>query len=86
MNNVVHMSKRKPRNFTKAEEVLEEIRERIHMDGRTHKKIAEATGVSPSTVGHIATGHTTWPRHTTLFPLMQALGMKMRIESPDGKR
>lgn len=85
MNNVIQLTRKKPRNFTKAEEVLEEIRERIHMDGRPYKQIALSTGVSPSTVGNIATGHTTWPRHTTLFPLMQALGMKMQIISPEDK-
>lgn len=75
---------RRPRTFTSAEAVLDEIRERIHMCGMTYTQIALKTGVSPSTVGNIATSHTKWPRHTTLFPLMTALGMRMTIESPNG--
>jgi len=76
---------RKPRSFTKAEQVIEELQERIHMCGMTHKEIAAKTGVAPSTIGNIASGHTRWPRPTTLFPLFIALGMKMWIESPNGR-
>jgi hypothetical protein len=86
MSKVVHiMGRAKPRTFTSAEAVLDEIRERIHMDGRTYKQLAVIANVSPSTIGHIATSHTTWPRHTTLFPLMIALRMKMRFDPPDDK-
>jgi transcriptional regulator with XRE-family HTH domain len=85
MTNVVAMHKRgRPRTYTSAEAVIEEIRERIHMCGMTYKQIAEKTGVAPSTVGNIAMGHTKWPRPTTFFPLLVALRMKLYIESPNG--
>lgn len=79
MKNVIRMP-RKPRTFTKAEEMLEEIRERIHMDSRTYKAIGVATGVAQSTIGNIASGKTKWPRHTTIFPLFAALRVRIRIE------
>jgi transcriptional regulator with XRE-family HTH domain len=78
MNNVIKM--RKPRTFTSAEAVLEEIRERIHMDGRTQGQIALAVGVAQATIGNIASGKTRWPRPTTLFPLMKALRVRIRLE------
>jgi transcriptional regulator with XRE-family HTH domain len=78
MNNVIKL--RKPRTFTSAEAVLEEIRERIHMDGRTQGQLALATGVAQSTIGNIASGKTRWPRPTTLFPLMKALRVRIRLE------
>ena len=74
---------KKPRNYTTAESVLDTVREGIFMDGRTYAKIADATGVSMSTISNIATGKTTWPRHTTLFPLMQTLGIKIDVVLPD---
>lgn len=86
MNNVVPISRKKPRNFTSAEMVLDEVRERIHMDGRVYRVLAEKAGVSVSTICNIATSRTTWPRHTTLFPVMAALGMRMIIESPEEKK
>jgi transcriptional regulator with XRE-family HTH domain len=73
----------KPRNFTSAEAVLDEVRERIFIDGRSYKKIAELAGLSQSTIANIAYSNTTWPRHTTLFPLMQVLGMKMSFTEVD---
>ena len=82
--NIVHLRARKPRTFTSAEAVLDEVRERIHMCGMTYTQIAMKTGVSSSTIGNIATSHTRWPRHTTLFPLFVALGMRLIIESPNG--
>jgi DNA-binding phage protein len=72
--------RRKPRTFTSAEAVLDEIRERIHMCGMTYTQIALKTGVSNSTIHNIASGKTTWPRHTTIFPLMKTVGMRMTFE------
>jgi hypothetical protein len=40
--------RKKPRNFTSAEAVLDEVRERIFMDGRTYKELAYASNVSPT--------------------------------------
>lgn len=76
---------KRPRNYTTAEAVLDSVREGIFMDGRPYNKIADASGVSPSTIYNIANGHTTWPRHTTLFPLMLALGIRMDVVLPEHK-
>jgi transcriptional regulator with XRE-family HTH domain len=69
----------RPRTFTSAEAMLDEVRVLIHQDGRTQKRIADAVGVSQVTVGNIASGKTKWPRHTTLFPLMAVLGYKFTM-------
>jgi transcriptional regulator with XRE-family HTH domain len=76
----------RPRSFTKPEAVLDAMREALFMDGRTYKVIAKDIGVSATTIGNIATGHTRWPRPTTLFPLMHALGIRMEIILPQGVR
>lgn len=69
----------KPKTFTTAEAVVEEVRQAIFVDGTAYKKIAERCSVSQSTVANLATGKTRWPRPTTLFPLLHALGLEMRI-------
>jgi hypothetical protein len=74
---------RKPRTFTSAEAVLDEVRERIFMCGKTYTQLAVMAGVSPTTIHNIAVGKTTWPRHTTIFPLMKAVGMRMTFEYED---
>jgi transcriptional regulator with XRE-family HTH domain len=70
----------KPRTFTSAEALLEEVQELIHADKRTFTVLASAANVSPSTINNIASGKTRWPRQTTLFPLLAALGYQLRIE------
>jgi len=70
----------RPKTFTSAEAMLEEVRTLIHADGNTQKIIAVKTGVAPSTIGNIATGKTKWPRSTTLFPLLDALGYQLSIQ------
>jgi len=59
--------------------MLEAVRIQIQRDGRTQQQIAEKTGVVKSTIYNIASGNTKWPRATTLFPLMHALGMHLTI-------
>jgi transcriptional regulator with XRE-family HTH domain len=81
MSKVVALRRRKPRVYTSAERVLDEVREWIYKDGRTMQKIADATGVSVSTIHAIGSGKTQWPRHTTLFPLLQALHLRIDIVS-----
>jgi transcriptional regulator with XRE-family HTH domain len=73
----------KPKTFTSAEAMLEEVRGIIFKDGRTYKVIAEDTGVSGSTIGNIASGKTRWPRHTTLFPLLKAMRIKLTLSQED---
>lgn len=77
--NVVELPIRRPKSFTSAEQMLEEVRTLIFKDGRAYKVIAEETGVGASTINAIASGKTRWPRHTTLFPLMAVLGYKLQV-------
>lgn len=75
---IVHL--RRPRTFTSSEAVLDAIREKMFTSHLTQKQIAAGANISPATVGHIMTGHTRWPRPTTLFPIMQVLGIRLYIE------
>jgi hypothetical protein len=59
--------------------MLEAVRDRVFKDGRTYKEIAVWTKVSPSTIRNLASGKTQWPRPTTLFPLMRALGVHIEL-------
>ena len=68
-----------PRSFTRAEALIEEVRKGIFGQSVTYKAIAERCNVSPSTVGNLANGKTKWPRPTTLFPLLDAIGKEMRL-------
>lgn len=77
--NVVELAVRRPKSFTSAEKMLDEVRELIFKDGRPYRTIAEKVGVGHSTINAIASGKTRWPRHTTLFPLMAALGYRMQL-------
>ena len=73
----------KPKTYTSAEAMLEEVRELIHMDGSTQKEIAAETGVAQSTIHNIASGKTRWPRHSTLFPLLDTLGYRISLQRKD---
>lgn len=55
------------------------VQEAIQTDGRTRHQIAAAACISVGTVHRIATGDTRWPRHTTLFPLIVVLGLRLTI-------
>lgn len=70
---------RRPQNFTSAESLIEKVRQEIFHDGGTYKGLAVKTGVSGSTIANLASGKTRWPRPTTLFPLLQTLGLEMRF-------
>lgn len=67
------------RTFTSAEALMDEVREMIHRDGRTQKQIALRAKVSESTINNIGSGKTRWPRQTTLFPLLTALGYELFV-------
>jgi DNA-binding phage protein len=69
----------KPRTFTSAEAMLDEVRAIIHADQRSVKEIAHDVGVSTTTIYNIRIGHTRWPRQTTLFPLLKAMGKRISI-------
>lgn len=77
MTNVVKLAK--PRSYTSSEAVIEEVRKSIFDDGTSYKSIAKKCSVSGTTIGNLASGKTKWPRPTTLFPLLNALGLEMRL-------
>lgn len=70
---------RRPHTFTTPEAFIERVRQEIFHDGGTWKVLAAKTGVSGTTIGNLASGKTRWPRPTTLFPLLDTLGLEMRL-------
>lgn len=70
----------KPKTFTSAEAMLEEVRGLIRANSSTIKVIAAQTGVATTTVYNIVGGKTRWPRSTTLFPLLDTLGYQLSIQ------
>jgi transcriptional regulator with XRE-family HTH domain len=70
----------RPQTFTTPERMLKHVRDHLFKSGRTNKEIAESCGVSPTTINSLMTGRTRWPRPTTLFPLLEALGLEIKLE------
>lgn len=79
MTRIHPITKDRPRAFTSAEKMIEEVRQQIFKFKGTYKDIATATGVNPSTIQNLARGKTRWPRPTTLFPLLITLGLKVQL-------
>lgn len=52
---------------------------RLRMYSWDAKELAEATGVSLGCIYAIRSGTTKWPRPSTLFPLLQILGLEMYL-------
>ena len=77
MTNVIRLPK--PRSYTSAESVIEEVRLQIFETHTAHKEIAKRCAVSATTIHNLANGKTRWPRPTTLFPLLNALNLEMRL-------
>ena len=77
-----HLSR--PRTYTSAKSLIEQVRQEIFRDGSTYKVIAGKTNVSTTTIGNLASGKTRWPRPTTLFPLLTSLGLEMRLVKSKG--
>lgn len=69
----------RPRRLTKAEQLIERVREGILTTNMTRKQLALKCHVSATTVGNLAIGKTRWPRPTTLFPIVEALGMELKL-------
>lgn len=76
-SNVLHL--RRPRTYTTAEEMIDSVREAMFASGLTHKHIATGAKVSVSTVYNLMSGKTKWPKPTTLFPVMQVIGMSITV-------
>lgn len=70
-----------PQTFTAAEQVIEELSNRIYASGETYGEIAAACGVSRSTVYMIASRNTKWPRPKTFFPLLAYFGLRLVLEA-----
>jgi transcriptional regulator with XRE-family HTH domain len=79
LSNIVRMPSHRPRSFTSAERMIEEVRKDIFASGEKYKNLAEKVGVSASTINNLASGKTRWPRPTTLFPLLNALGLELKM-------
>lgn len=73
----------RPRTFTSAETLLDEVRQISFASKRKNKTLAAGIGVHPSTIGNINSGKTKWPRPTTLFPLIGALGYTLQMVPKD---
>lgn len=79
MVNVVRLQTRRPRTFTSNEAFIEELREIILTSRMTYTRIAAECSLSVTTVNRLATGHTQWPRHTTLFAVLRAMNKRLAI-------
>ena len=51
----------------------------INVLAADQKELAERCHLHPSTVSNMMSGKTKWPRDTTLFPVLDALGLEMRV-------
>lgn len=60
-----------------AQDFLREARLEVYR--RDAHKLARSVGVTTSTIYAFRSGRTVWPRHTTLFPLLEALGYELRL-------
>lgn len=67
------------RSYTSAEDLIEEVRRELFGSGEAYKQLATKVGVASSTIANIASGQTKWPRPTTLFPLLDTLGLEMKV-------
>jgi len=79
--NVVSIAPKRPRTFTRAEELIDTLREHILTSGETYEKLSERAGCSTSTVNNLCIGRTKWPRPQTLFGLLEATGYGLSIVS-----
>lgn len=79
MANVVQLNSRRPRTFTANEEFIDRLRELIFESQIHYKDLAASCGLAISTVQRLASGGTKWPRPTTLFPVLHALGYGMQL-------
>jgi hypothetical protein len=70
----------RPRTFTSAEVVIDYLAERIITDTDTYNKIGEKCGVSGSTIQHIASRQTKWPRPSTFFGILNHYGIKLELK------
>jgi transcriptional regulator with XRE-family HTH domain len=77
MTNVIKLPR--PKTYTTPELMLERVREEMFGSKDTNKRLAEKCNVSTSTIYNLMSGKTRWPRPTTLFPVLDALNLELRI-------
>ena len=64
---------------------LEELRK--HLEGADYFLLAKKVGLHPTTIRSISNGRTKWPRETTLFCIVHALGLQIKLErNPKNER
>lgn len=63
--------------ITTAEDLTSAVQDRLLTCGMTLDHVAALSGVRASTIAHIRTGRTRWPRHTTILPLLPVLGLEL---------
>ncbi len=73
----------RPRTFTAAEQVMEELSDMILSCGETYEQLAQQVGCSKGTLQRVASRQTKWPRPTTLFPLMAHFGAGFQIANKE---
>lgn len=83
-DNVVTLRKRGDRSFTLDADVMNVLR--LRMYEHDVADLCEHMGVSKSCVYAIRSGRTKWPRGKTLFALMDALRIEMRLYDNDNQR
>lgn len=76
---IIPLAPRRPKTFTAPEELIERVAALIMISGRTYRDLATECELSATTVQRLASRQTTWPRHTTLFPLLQALRVAITL-------
>lgn len=76
--------KNRKRSYTDPEikrlKIMTEVSESVRKSGKRYKDIANATGLSPSTIGAVARMDTIWPRPVTMFTLMDYFGMELEVK------
>lgn len=77
---VYRFNQYRPQTYTSQERLLSRLRTEIFACGRSYADIAEEAYVHPNTVMNVASGKTRWPRDYTLFGLIKALNLDIRLE------
>ena len=62
----------------KVEPLSSRLRRLREAKGWTQRRLAEAVGVAPQTIGHLETGHVGAPKARTLLRLAEALGVDFK--------
>lgn len=74
------MSTRNPTGDADREMILATLANELLRQGRPIKDIAKELGLSPSTLYHITNEKTNWPRASTIFPLAEALNLRLCLQ------